>query len=209
MKTNKMQIIFDMDGTLSDTAKATSVAISDAVKKLNLPTVTYERILDAMGLPGLEFHAYIHQTATHEQLLEIERIVDTREQEEVRKWGRGILFPGVIKMLDKIKNQGHDLHIASTGSETHVFNTLATTDIKEYFTSIHCGRGVKINMVRDIIGMQNPTDCLMVGDMYKDAEAARGNNILALGAGFGYLSKKDRVLFDAVLETPNDIFKYI
>ena len=57
--TKKKHIIFDMDGTLSDTAKATLAAIKKTEKHFRLPPVTESSIRDAMGIAGLDFYRRI------------------------------------------------------------------------------------------------------------------------------------------------------
>ena len=64
-------------------------------------------------------------------------------------------------------------------------------------------------MVKNMISGKDVTEWIMVGDMYKDSEAARASSILALGAGYGYLTKQNESLFDFVLRSPADIFYYL
>ncbi|MCL2360234.1 MAG: HAD family hydrolase [Defluviitaleaceae bacterium] len=205
----KKHIIFDMDGTLAATATATALAIGEAKKKYNLPAVTDYQIRDAMGLGGLEFYTKLFPALPEETLKKIEPEIDDHEDASIQKIGRAILFPGVYEMLNDLFESGHSLYIASTGSSRHVQVTLDAAEIKTFFTDIHCGELQKIDMVKRIIAGRDTRDWIMVGDMYKDSEAAHGNNILALGAGYGYLAKEDIELFDRVLEKPGDITNYL
>ena len=207
--TKKKHIIFDMDGTLSDTAKATLEAIKKAKECFDLSPVTESSIRDAMGIAGLDFYRHIFPNISDDVLIELEPEVDAFELVAIQNLGPKILFPGVADLLASLKQANINLYIASTGSEVHVHGTLKATGIKPYFFGIYCGEPAKINMVSRIIAGYNPDEWAMVGDMFKDSEAARGNGILALGAGFGYLSQEDFSLFDAVLKTPEDLLAYI
>jgi len=204
----KKHIIFDLDGTLSNTAKATMIAITEAEKQLKLPKVTEDQIRDAMGLAGLAFYEYLYPQVSQEVLLDIENIVDAAEEVAVKTIGKEILFPGVVDMLMGLLEKGCFIYIASTGSKNHVYNALSACNIEKFFTEVSCGESEKILMVRRIIAGRNLNEWAMVGDMFKDSEAARGNKILALGAGYGYLTKSNFPLFDFVLSTPMDIFNY-
>ena len=208
MTVRKKHFIFDMDGTLSDTGMATAKAIKAVEKHYQLPTINNSHIRNAMGIGGLDFYRCLYPSVPEDILVKIEPEVDVLEQEEIQAIGADILFPGVNEMLAALVQAGHDLHIASTGSKNHVEGTLLATGIKPFFTSISCAEPVKISMVQQIILDTDPEDWAMVGDMYKDAEAARANNILALGAGFGYLAEKDFSLFDVVLYAPGDLLAY-
>jgi len=205
----KKHIIFDLDGTLSDTAKATFAAVKEGTEIYGFPEVAYELILSAMGLPGLEFYSRLYPTVSREELLTIEKQIDDAEERMIKSLGAKILFPGVYGMLDKLSNDGFCLYIASTGSKSHVYTTLKASGIERYFAEIHCGRPEKISMVKEIISGRDITEWAMIGDMFKDSEAARGNNILAIGAGFGYLAKEDESLFDYVISAPIDIYNHI
>ena len=131
------------------------------------------------------------------------------ESENITKIGRDILFRGVREMLETLREKGYPFFIASTGSTHHVSNTLKAAGITEWFTGIHCNEPQKKDMVRRIINGANPAEWAMLGDMFKDSEAARANGIFAIGAGYGYLHKKNHALFDAVIQQPHHIFHYL
>ena len=208
MTPKRKNVIFDLDGTLSDTAKATYEAIISVQLRYQLPPITNEHVKRAMGLAGLEFYRHIYPSMPEEALREIEPVVDALEEETINKLGEAILFPGVKEMLESLKQIGCKLYIASTGSQSHVYTTLRAAGIESFFEGIHCAEPVKIDMVKKIIKESNPDGWLMVGDMYKDLEAAKANDVLALGAGFGYLDKADYALFDTVLKVPADLLAY-
>jgi len=203
----RKHIIFDLDGTLSNTAKATFAATEEGTKKHGLPVVSYEKILEAMGIAGLDFYALLYPKASKEELQKIEQIINPAEERMIKQLGEEILFPDIIEMLEALDESGHTIYIASTGSQSHVHTTLEATWIGEFFAEVHCGRPEKVSMVKEIIKGRDPSQWAMVGDMYKDSEAAKGNNILAIGAGFGYLAKEDEKLFDKVIAKPMDIMK--
>lgn len=205
----KKHVIFDMDGTLTATAQATSPAIKALAGKYGLPEITDAHIRAAMGLGGLEFHAKLFPDLPEKTLVDIADDVDALEAENITKIGRDILFPEVREMLASLAEKGHPLFIASTGSERHVGNTLKAAGITDLFTGIHCGEPQKIDMVKRIIDGGDPRNFVMVGDMFKDAEAAKGNAVTALGAGWGYLDHNEKGLFDAVLRSPEEIFFYL
>ena len=205
----KKHIIFDLDGTLSDTAKATSSAINEIAKRHNIPLVDYKLILEAMGLPGLEFYAHLYPDMPKEELLRIEPLVDDAEEQAIKQLGGEILFPGVYDMLAKLYKKGLQLYIASTGSKNHVQVTLEASGVGKFFSGVSCGQPTKISMLKNMVSGRDVNEWIMVGDMYKDSEAARASNMLALGAGFGYLTKQAESLFDYVLRKPEDIYDYL
>jgi len=205
----KRHIIFDMDGTLSNTAKATLTAIDQVRDRFILPPIDDSGVRDAMGIAGLDFFRKMFPTVAEDVIVKLGPEVDALELASIQSLGATVLFPGVIEMLETLRQAGIKMYIASTGSHVHVDGTLQATGIKHYFEGIYSGEPAKIDMVRRILGDACPSEWAMVGDMYKDSEAARGSNMMALGAGFGYLAEEDHPLFDAVLTTPADLQKYV
>ncbi|MDR1176746.1 MAG: HAD family hydrolase [Treponema sp.] len=216
--------IFDMDGTLSDTAKATIIACNEAAKKLGLPPFSAEQVKAAMGYPGLEYYqvllgnvkpgshieSNIKQSFTRELLLAFQAETDLGEAREIRRIGRGMLFPGIEEILEELKGLGVELYIASTGHPDHINLLLDVTGIRPFFKSICCGRSRKVEMTGEIISTAGTSflgDWLFVGDRHIDAEAAKGNGILAVGAGYGYCLEEERELFDIIAERPEDLLK--
>lgn len=205
----KKQIIFDMDGTLSDTAKATTGACNDVRAQFGLPEVSESDIRSVMGYADPEFFYRLYPDFPHEMLNEVRYKVNVLEDKKIEELGAQILFPGVDKLLSKLNSMGYSLYIASTGSTDHVHTTLKSANIEHLFKDVYCNEPVKVDMVKKIIGEHNKEDFLMVGDMHKDSDAAKANGIFALGAAFGYLTAEEYPLFDAILQTPSDLQNYL
>jgi phosphoglycolate phosphatase-like HAD superfamily hydrolase len=202
-------IIFDMDGTLSNTAIATYASVKDVEDKYKLPPLTLEEIHHAMGIGGFDFYKMLFPTVSTEILKEVEKEIDILEDVKIQEMGEKILFPDVFEMVVSLKEKGYHLHIASTGNPNHVRITLTSSGIMPYFTHVSCNEPAKIEMVKRMIGDGNANEWAMVGDMFKDSEAAHANHILAIGAAFGYLSPKNYHLFDKIIHKPMDIHKIL
>ena len=202
-------IIFDMDGTLSNTAIATLASVKEIEDKYQLPPLALETIHHAMGIGGFDFYKILFPTVPTETLKKVEAEVDILEDIKIAEIGKAILFPDVYDMIVSLKEKGYRLHIASTGNPNHVKVTLTSSGIMPFFTTVSSNEPAKIEMVRRIIGNGNPREWAMVGDMFKDSEAARANHILAIGADFGYLSPDDYHLFDRIIYEPMEIHQVL
>ena len=205
----KKHFIFDMDGTLADTAKVTVAAFHELDEKYKLHRLEYKQIRDAIGIGGLDFYISLYPERSRVILIDFAEEVENMEKIKTRELGKEILFPGVYEMLIKLLEEGCYLHIASTGSKEHVDSTLTSGKIKHLFKDISCDEPEKILMVKKIIAGQDISEWVMIGDRKKDSDAAKGSGIPALGAKFGYLNEEDFKLFDEVLHKPEDIYKYI
>jgi phosphoglycolate phosphatase len=202
-------VIFDMDGTLSDTAKATSAGFHKLVKEWGFAPVTDDAIRNAMGHPSVEFCQIIVPALDNTGVEKFVAELDILEEAAIRELKKSILFSGIEEMLAKLNSLGIGCYIASTGSKEHVNCMMEATGLRRYFSSIHCNENRKDNMVKKILNGGDPAEWLMVGDKHIDAGAARENNIKSLGAAFGYCTPADEHLFDGVLKRPEDIFEFV
>ena len=205
----KKHIIFDLDGTLSDTAKATTVAMNEVGALYDLPEVSEIDIRSVMGFADPEFFYRLYPECPQEMLNEIRYKVNDLEDRIIESLGKSILFPDIEELLNDLSEKGYVLYIASTGSTTHVHTTLKSSTIYHLFKGVHCNEPEKVNMVKGITARHNKDECIMVGDMSKDSDAAKANDILALGAAFGYLTFEKYHLFDSILQMPSDLYEYL
>ena len=206
----KINIIFDMDGTLCNTAKATVLACNESAAERGMPLFDEVTVRNAIGYACPEiFFKWLPDEKDEQKVLDFGARVEELEEGYVAGFGDKILFDGIPEMLDEISRKGIKMHIASTGSPHHVRTTLETTGISNHFESISSGEPNKIDMVKRIIASDSGSVWLMLGDMEKDAEAAKGNDIMAVGAGYGYCRKELHSLFDIVISAPSDLLRII
>lgn len=202
-------IIFDLDGTLADTAVSAELAMRQAAPRYGLPVPPIEEIRKAVGIANPEFYLQLFQGFPQNDILRCGREVERIEAMQIRRLGHKILFPGVEEMLEKLTASGISLYIASTGSREHVDVLLQSGEIERYFQSVHCGQPDKINMLSGIIGQADKTEWLMVGDRRIDITAARTNGIAVFGAGMGYANASESALFDRVIPTPAALIDWV
>lgn len=203
------RLIFDMDGTLADTAKATVPACVAMAKRNGLPVPTPEAVRGAIGIANPDFYYHLFPDFDRVLISAYGQQVERDEAAFVHELGQRILFAGVRDMLEDLRSLGCELYIASTGDAEHVNNVLACGGIRDKFAGIHCGQSEKVGMVRAIIGDTDKSEWAMVGDREKDVSAARGNGICAIGAGFGYCEPKDWRQYDEVFETPQALTEWM
>ena len=201
------QIIFDMDGTLADTAKVTIPACAEVSARLNLPPLSDESIRAAIGFANPDFYFKLYPNLTPETVLAFGEAVEEAEERIVWTMGEGILFPGILALLQALRARGIRMHVASTGDQGHVDAVLQTAGIEDFFTTISCGAPEKVDMVAGIISPGDPAHFAMVGDKEHDLRAARGNGIMAVAALFGYCT--DAAGFDHALKTPAELLALV
>ena len=201
-------VIFDMDGTLSDSSILTMTALRSIAPEQGLPVPSEEAIRKATGYPNPEFYYILFPDTDRSKVNAVGKLVEQEEQRLLPSLGDKLLFSGCQELLVRLREYGMRLCIASTGAEEHVFPILNTTGIIGFFDTISCGRTDKTEMIREMIEPGEADHCLMVGDMKKDSEGARANHIQSVGACFGYCRREDTD-FDMYINTPLDLLNIL
>ena len=202
-------IIFDMDGTLIDTVKATFEACRKTTEELGLPRLTEKALRDATGFPVPDFYMKVLPGIENNMLLEFIRHAVEAENAMMRQLGKVILFDGIEQMLKELSEHGIHLFIASTGSFEHVNAAMDATGIRDYFTGIYCDHPDKAHSIGRIPELRNGGTWIMVGDKRIDANAAHHYGIFSIGAGYGYCIPGEREFFDKIVFSPAEILKFV
>ena len=184
-------VIFDLDGTLCDSAVLTFEAFKRVLPGYALPLPTLDAIRRATGFATPEFFYILFPDHDKELVCKMGIHVEEDEQLLLPSLGSKLLFEGCQDLLIRLKEYGIRLCIASTGANDHVFPVLNATGITGFFDKIFCGQPDKVRMLQEITGDDDKSGYVMVGDMKKDYEAARANGIVSVGACYGYCIKED------------------
>ena len=115
-------------------------------------------------------------------------------------------------MLTDLRDDGFPLYVCTSKQQRFATRILDHFGLTPLFKAIYGDKPEyashsKIDLLARLIVEQalDRHAAWMVGDRIFDIEAARGNNILCLFAGWGYGSKSEGELADAAAETPADV----
>jgi len=197
-------VIFDMDGTLSDTAVLTFNSLKRLAPKYGLPVPSRQEIQKVMGYANPEFYYRLFPGIPRDALDDLSPVLAGGEMDELASIKEKVLFEGSVELLESLKKKGVRMHIASTGSKKHVHSVTSVTGIAVFFETISCGVPDKTETVREIIGNEDKNGFVYLGDMVKDYIAARENGILSVGACYGYCSRESSE-FDLYIGHPVEL----
>lgn len=188
-------IVFDLDGTLIDTAPDLVATLNIVFEREGLPSVPYE---DARKLIGGGAKAMIVRGAaaegraiTPERLEQLFAEFIAYYTEHVAD--RSLPFPGLIDALDRLSARGHRFAVCTNKFERQSLLLLSHLRLADRFDAI-CGQDtfgiVKPDpeiLTRTIAAAGGvPGHAIMIGDSLTDIQTARAADIPVVAVDFGY-----------------------
>jgi phosphoglycolate phosphatase len=201
-------LIFDLDGTLTDSKPGIVGCLGKVLAARGI--VTPGPLDRFVGPPVEEWVVELLPDgveADHVALAAEYRGCYDREG-----WKNNSVYPGVNEMLVELRDNGFPLYVCTSKQQRFATRILDHFELTPFFKAIY---GDKIeyashrkgDLLARLIGEQGLESGLawMVGDRIFDIEAARGNGIPCLFAGWGYGPASEGELAEAVAQTPRDV----
>ncbi|EDP4619656.1 HAD family hydrolase, partial [Campylobacter jejuni] len=174
-----INVFFDMDGTLIDSANAISCAVNEIRQDLNLAPLSREIIMQTINTPNIDWA---------KELYNIENFHHSNFKEGYEKYfvkhyeQSVVLFEGVKELLEFLKSKNCFLAIATNAPQSSLSNILKKHDIIPYFDKI---LGVSLGiepkphpMMLELLKSEAPyKTSVFIGDSQKDKECAKNANL--------------------------------
>ena len=181
-------ILFDLDGTLTDSGEGIINCAILALEHFNLPIPSREDMRVFVGPPLHE--SFIKHGVPADKADEAVAVYRSRYI-PIGKY-ENTPYPGIRELLETLKNHGHRLFVATSKPEGMSIDILEHFDLAKYFTGI-CGasmdtsRSTKDAVIAHLL-KQNGTseNMVMVGDTVFDVTGAAVHGIPTIGVSWGY-----------------------
>jgi len=213
-------ILFDLDGTLSNTAIDLIGSVNILLARKKLPPLAFEQARITAGQGGRALielgykSANINNIVTDKDITEYINIY----KDEIKR--NPALFIGVRTVLDYLKKNNWVLGICSNKPENLAAILLTTLDIDDYFDTVVGGDTLAVRKpdpehifetVRRLNG--NLDRSILIGDTQTDSDAAKNANVDCLLFSGGYAkdpvkSYKVKDVFHEFNELPDILHKY-
>lgn len=208
-------IIFDIDGTLVNTKKFTIPAFRNVILELE-----QENLISPMKLSDKEILKYVGYTINEiwMNLLKTNntniinratKYLDKYENLLMEQLGKEIFFDGVFETLKYLKEKNKTIFLLSNCNIEYMKSVLSK-GLEAFVDYPHCAEMYnwkqKEFVIKLFIEKYKTKNFIMIGDRYKDIEAAIKNDIPSIGCRYGYgvkEIKKASIIINDIREIKN------
>ena len=205
------QILFDLDGTLTDSGEGIMHCTELTLEHYGLPIPPRSEMRSMVGPPlrdsflrfGIPFEELDNAVAFYRKHY---LAVGQYENEP---------YSGIRQLLEKLTAEGHLLYLATSKPETMAADILQYFDLKQYF-SIICGavpggRSTKEEVIAHLLTQLDTRENLvMVGDTIYDVKGAAFHHIPCIAVAWGYGEVENMKAAGAVIaETAEELYELL
>ncbi len=207
----KKAILFDLDGTLTDSGPGIMNCARLALEHYGLPIPSDAEMRTFVGPPLHE--SFVRFGVPAEEADNAIKIYRSRYI-PIGKY-ENEPYPGIREVLEKLKELGHTLYVATSKPESMSVDILEHFDLAKYFDII-CGasfdrsRSNKEDVITHLLNQCGDYDeKIMVGDTAFDVIGAKAHGIPTIGVAWGYGKVEDmeKAGAYAIVHTMDELFE--
>jgi phosphoglycolate phosphatase len=218
MKATHRAVLFDLDGTLIDSAPDLAAAANGLRSARGLPPLPYEFLrpmvgAGARGMVGLAFGVAPGQP-------EFEPL----KQEFLSRYEEGLLlrtrvFRDMEPVLSQLDAERVPWGIVTNKATRYTEPVVHGLGLRRRAAVVICGDTTPHSKPHPEPLLEaarrlavSPADCIYIGDDLRDVQAGRAAGMGVLAAGWGYLGQGESIEkwgADAVLQHPLDVLKFL
>ncbi|NDJ27550.1 HAD family hydrolase [Campylobacter sp. MIT 19-121] len=182
-----INVIFDMDGTLINSANAISSAVNEIRADLKLAPLEPRFIMQTINTPGKDWAKILYDIDKFEH----SSFKDGFERYFIKHYQQSVLlYDGVVEVLEFLKSKNCYLAIATNAPQSSLTQILNKHNILPFFNKV---LGVSLGiepkphpMMLKLISDEAPFEkSVFVGDSDKDKQAAQNANMPYFHAKWG------------------------
>lgn len=219
MATNKKAVIFDLDGTLSDSIHSIKYCTDRALAPLGFGPFSEDDykyfvgdgaatlIRRALGASGDEVGVYFEDTfARYKELFAVDCMYEVKPYE------------GIVELLNALKERGVKLAVFSNKPHAETIRVIEYLFGKDMFDVLHGQiEGVPIKpdptgafRIMEQLSLQ-PEEVLYLGDTATDMKTGKGAGLFTIGALWGFRKREEleENHADAIIGHPLELLEYL
>lgn len=206
-------LFFDLDGTLTESGEGITNCVKYALEKFGIKENNIENLKKFIGPPLVDsfmnFYGFSETKAREAMKIYRERFGTIGLFENA-------VYKGIPEVLQKLKDSGKKLYVATSKPEIYVPRILEHFDLAKYFefaggSDIEETRSNKA-LVIDFVIKQNhleneKSNIVMIGDRKHDLIGAKQNGLDSIGVLWGYGNREELTEYGAtqIIESVEDL----
>jgi len=211
-------IVFDMDGTLIDTSAGIFATANHTMRTMGYDELPEAQLRKFVGPPLPS--CFRLACGLNEDEIDIACDIYREKYREGNMY-LGTIYPGIISLLDTLKQKGYTLAVATLKLEEMAIAILKEKGLYEYFSVIKGadkqGLLTKANIIErslEYLNVKEYSEVLMIGDTPHDLDGSLSLHIDFIGVdwGFGFhkghiLPKEDHIV--GTIDTADQLLQYL
>jgi len=197
-----------MDGTLFQTDKILEMSLDDTFNHLRTlnqwdMSTPIDKYREIMGVPLPKVWEALLPTHSDEIRKYTDDYFLKRLVENIRN-GKGALYPNVKEIFSFLKENNCSVYIASNGLKEYLEAIVDYYELNNWVTETFSIQQIqtldKGDLVKTIIKKYDIKSAAVVGDRLSDINAAKDNNLLAVGCNFDFAQADELAQADVVID---------
>jgi phosphoglycolate phosphatase len=190
-----MNILFDLDGTLTDPREGIVGCIKHALSTLNAPIPPESELESFIGPPLRDVFA---QLLSGDSGRVEAAVAAYRDRFTALGMFENAVYDGIPEVLDSLVARDVQLYVATSKPRVYAEQILVHFGLSRHFVAIYgselsgalSDKGELIAHVLETAALR-PAETVMVGDRLHDIRGARRNQVLPIGVLWGYGSREE------------------
>lgn len=210
------KILFDLDGTITDSKEGILKSIRYAYEKMGLEQPEDDFLIDFLGPPLLD--SFVHKVGLSEKDAE-KGVAFYRERFQTLGIYENKLYPGMSELLHLLSQRNDiKIYIATAKPLPFAIRVLEYFKIIKYFDDISGATldgtiSGKSQVIANLINRFEPDfnrdRTLMIGDRDHDIHGAKQHGLKSLGVLYGYGSNDEINEADFLVESVPELQKFL
>ena len=219
----KRYILFDLDGTITDSSEGITKSVQHALKKFEIEENDQAMLRRFIGPPLDESFEKFYGFDKEKALKAVDYY---RERYSDKGIYENVLFDGIADMLEGLKSDGYIIALDTCKPEIYVPRILEYFNVDKYFdvavgSELEGGERRHKNQVIDEVFVrlaaagladtgslsETKSQSIMIGDRKDDILGAKASGIDSMGVRYGFAEEQELEIAgaDYIVETVEDI----
>jgi phosphoglycolate phosphatase len=208
-------VLFDLDGTLSDSAPGILASLRATFEDFDVPWLTDAEARAILGPPFWK---------TLPPIVGADRVEAVIERYRHHYVDGGAMFDteaydGIAEVVSALKDKGIRLAVATSKPEPHAARIVEHLELHAHFEHItgdtldgrRDSKALVVGEALSRLGVSDPSTVLMVGDRSHDVLGAAAHTVACVGVLWGYGSEEELTTAGAVavVDRPSGLLEFV